>query len=151
MNAPGVGCGAAILREGRLLLIKRRKPPEAGHWSLPGGKVDFLESVEDAVVREIREEIGVGVSLRGLLLFCQMIGIDGQHWVSPVFRAQIVDGEPRVCEPDKIDGLVWADMDAPPSPLATPAREAIEALGRCPPPPSPEGRGARGEGTAASE
>ena len=52
-SAPGVGCGAAILREGRLLLVKRRKAPEAGCWSLPGGKVDFLERVEDAVRREI--------------------------------------------------------------------------------------------------
>ena len=59
-RAPGVGCGAAIVRDGRLLLVKRRQAPEAGHWSLPGGKVDFGERVEDAVRRErSREEVGV--------------------------------------------------------------------------------------------
>ncbi|MBV8664337.1 MAG: NUDIX domain-containing protein, partial [Hyphomicrobiales bacterium] len=62
-RAPGVGCGAAIVRECRLLLVKRRKPPEAGCWNLPGGKVDFLERVEDAVRREILEEIGVEIAL----------------------------------------------------------------------------------------
>ena len=50
-GVPRVGCGAAIVRDGRILLFKRLRPPEAGRWSLPGGKVDFLESIEDAVAR----------------------------------------------------------------------------------------------------
>jgi ADP-ribose pyrophosphatase YjhB (NUDIX family) len=54
---PGVGCGAAIIRGGRILLVERRTPPEAGYWNLPGGKVDFLERVEAAIVREIKEEV----------------------------------------------------------------------------------------------
>jgi ADP-ribose pyrophosphatase YjhB (NUDIX family) len=49
MRAPRLGCGAAILRAGRLLLVQRRRPPEAGHWGLPGGKVDWLETVPAAV------------------------------------------------------------------------------------------------------
>ncbi len=52
--APGVGCGAAIVREGPILLVKRLKAPEPGHWNLSGGKVDFLGRVEDAVVRKAR-------------------------------------------------------------------------------------------------
>ncbi len=127
-RTPGLGCGAAIFEGGRLLLIKRRKPPEAGHWSLPGGKVDWGESVEDAVRREIREEIGVEIALLRPLFLSQMIGIDDAHWVSPVFEARIVSGQPRVCEPDKIDGLLWAALEDPPSPLASPARDAIRAL-----------------------
>ena len=128
MSAAGVGCGAAILREGRLLLVKRRKAPEAGCWNLPGGKVEFLERVEDAVLREAAEEIGVAIELGPLLRLTQMIGIDGQHWVSPVYRASVKAGEPVNREPDKIAAIGWFALDAPPSPLALAAREAIAAL-----------------------
>ena len=125
---PGVGCGAAILRDGLLLLVERRKSPEAGHWNLPGGKVDFLEPVEAAVMREIREEIGVEIALHGLLGVTEMIGIDGQHWVSPIYRATIAGGAPVNGEPDKIAAIGWFPLDQPPAPLAQGAKDAIKAL-----------------------
>ncbi|MCT7919676.1 NUDIX domain-containing protein [Burkholderia pseudomallei] len=65
---PRVGCGAAIVRDGRILLIKRKRAPEAGCWGLPGGKVDWLEPVERAVCREIEEELGIALE-RATLLF----------------------------------------------------------------------------------
>ena len=126
--SPGVGCGAAILRDRRLLLVKRLKAPEAGHWSLPGGKVDFGERVADAVKREIAEELGVEIALTRPLGFVEMIGLDGQHWVSPIYEAAIRQGEPVNREPAKHEGFVWADLDAPPAPLALAAREAIARL-----------------------
>ena len=128
MGEARVGCGAAILREGRLLLVQRRKAPEAGHWSLVGGKVDFLERAEEAVVRETREEVGVAIELGPLLCLVEMIGIDGQHWVSPVYRAALASGEPVNREPDKIAEIGWFALDAPPAPLAQAAREAIALL-----------------------
>jgi 8-oxo-dGTP diphosphatase len=124
----GVGCGAAILRGKRLLLVKRRKAPEAGFWSLVGGKVDFLERAEDAIVRETREEVGVAIELGPLLCLVEMIGVDGQHWVSPVYRAALASGEPVNREPDKIAEIGWFALDAPPAPLAQAAREAIALL-----------------------
>ena len=126
--SPGVGCGAAILSDRRLLLVKRLKAPEAGHWSLPGGKVDFGERLADAVKREIFEELGVGIALTRPLGLVEMIGLDGQHWVSPIYVAAIETGEPVNREPSKDEGLVWADLDAPPAPLALAAREAIARL-----------------------
>ena len=125
---PGVGCGAAILRDGRLLLVKRRRAPEAGCWNLPGGKVDFGERVEDAIRREIAEEVGVQIHLLRPLAVVEMIGLDDQHWVSPTWLARIASGEPVNLEPEKAEALVWASLDAPPQPLALAAREAIAAL-----------------------
>ena len=129
-TAPGVGCGAAILRDGRILLVKRRKAPEAGHWSLPGGKVDFLERVEDAVRREISEEIGVEIALERPLVLIEMIGVDDQHWVSPVYLARVTAGEPENREPEKLAAVTWFPLDAPPQPLAQAAQEAIAAITR---------------------
>ncbi|MGY1497841.1 (deoxy)nucleoside triphosphate pyrophosphohydrolase [Streptomyces sp. QTS52] len=52
--------GAALLRDGRLLAARRSAPPElAGRWELPGGKVEPGEAPEDALVRELREELGI--------------------------------------------------------------------------------------------
>jgi 8-oxo-dGTP diphosphatase len=129
-RSPGVGCGAAIVRDGKLLLVQRRGPPEAGCWNLPGGKVDFGERVEDAIVREIAEEVGVKIALLRPLGVVQMIGLDDQHWVAPIHLAEIVAGEPENREPGKHEAIVWAPLDSPPSPLAVAAREAIAALVR---------------------
>jgi ADP-ribose pyrophosphatase YjhB (NUDIX family) len=127
-RVPGVGCGAAIVRGEQILLIKRLRPPEAGCWSLPGGKVDFLERVADAVVREIAEEIGVTISLERMLGVVEMVGLDDQHWVSPIYLARIVSGEPRVCEPTKHADVAWFPLAQPPAPLSVAARDALAAL-----------------------
>jgi ADP-ribose pyrophosphatase YjhB (NUDIX family) len=63
---PRVGCGAAIMRDGKLLLIQRRREPEAGHWGLPGGKVDLYETMAAAAEREIFEELGLTIRARTL-------------------------------------------------------------------------------------
>jgi 8-oxo-dGTP diphosphatase len=67
-----------------------------------------------------------------------MIGIDGQHWVSPIHSAAILAGEPVNQEPEKIASVLWFSLDAPPSPLAQAATDAIKALGAT---PLPEGEG----------
>ena len=125
---PRVGCGAAIVRDGRLLLVKRLTPPESGSWSLPGGKVEFGESLADAVAREIREEIGVAIALERPLGLVEIVGLDDQHWVSPIYLARIVAGEPRVCEPEKHADVAWFPLGEPPAPLSAAARDAFAAL-----------------------
>ena len=57
-----------------------------------------------------------------------MIDIDDQHWVSPIYLARVVAGEPANREPDKLAAVAWFPLDAPPQPLALAAREAIAAI-----------------------
>lgn len=128
-NAPRVGCGAAILRDGCLLLVKRRRPPEPDHWGLPGGKVDFLETVPDAVIREIDEELGIRIG--NLALVCVVDQIDlaaATHWVAPVYRADILAGEPAVREPHALSAAGWFPLDALPEPLTLSTRTALPYL-----------------------
>ena len=124
----GVGCGAAIVSNGRILLVKRRRAPERDHWNLPGGKVDHLERVEDAIRRETLEETGLAIRLTRFLQLTQMLGPDGEHWVSPVWQAEVVEGEARNLEPDKAEAVRWFALSRPPAPLGQAAREAIAGL-----------------------
>jgi ADP-ribose pyrophosphatase YjhB (NUDIX family) len=58
-NLPLVGVGAVVIRDGRVLLIRRAKPPRLGEWSLPGGLQKLGETVFEAACREVMEEAGV--------------------------------------------------------------------------------------------
>lgn len=129
MGTIRVGCGAFIQDEAcRLLLVRRRRPPEADHWGLPGGKVDFLEPVPVTIVREIGEELGVQIALTGLLCVIDQIDADGpSHWVNPVHRARIVAGVPQVMEPDALAGWGWFALDDLPHPLTLSTRAALAA------------------------
>lgn len=49
------------------MLIRRRNPPYAGHWALPGGFVEYGETVEEAVLREVQEETGLNVKIQGII------------------------------------------------------------------------------------
>jgi len=122
---PRVGCGAAIVSGGSILLIHRLAEPEAGCWGLPGGKVDPGETAAQAVRREIAEELGVEIALGALLCLVEQMD---PHWVSPVYLASIVAGEPRVLEPHKHGGVCWFALDALPEPLTQATRVAAEAL-----------------------
>src|SRR3954468_20076974 len=113
-SAPRVGVGAFITdAAGRLLLVKRRRPPEADHWGLPGGKVDFGETIAQTCAREILEELGVVIAVGELACCIYHIDLaEGTHWVAPVFRARIVDGAPVNQEPDAIWAIGWFAADA---------------------------------------
>jgi 8-oxo-dGTP diphosphatase len=60
-DRPFVGVGAVVVQDGSVLLVRRRQPPLAGQWSLPGGAVELGETLEQAVTREILEETGLRV------------------------------------------------------------------------------------------
>ncbi len=129
MTGPEVGCGAAIVQDGRILLVKRLRAPEAGCWSLPGGKGDFGESWRDAVRREVAEETGLTLGALSLLAVADLIdGESGQHWVAPVALARDFLGVARNAEPDKHAAIGWFALAAPPEPLSEAARTALEAL-----------------------
>lgn len=65
-NVPLCAVGAIVLEKGELLLVRRDREPSRGHWSLPGGKVEWGETLRDACAREVREETGIDVDIEGL-------------------------------------------------------------------------------------
>ena len=116
-GAPRLVVGAAIVddlaRPTTLLSARRTEPPElAGGWELPGGKVEPGEDALDALRREIREELGVGIEL-GARLEGPLAGAWplGDRYVIQVWLARITVGEPRPLEDhDQLRVLTRAEL-----------------------------------------
>ncbi|MEU6093717.1 (deoxy)nucleoside triphosphate pyrophosphohydrolase [Streptomyces sp. NPDC047079] len=118
MTQPIVVVGAALLKDGRLLAARRSAPPElAGRWELPGGKVEPGETPECALVRELREELGVTAE--------PVERVPGEWPLKPgyvlrVWTARLLAGRPEPLEdhdelrwltPDEIWDVDWLDQD----------------------------------------
>jgi 8-oxo-dGTP diphosphatase len=126
---PRVGVGVLLIDDAsRVLLTLRLFPPEAGCWSIVGGKLDYLESLEQCAVREAREEVGVEIAIQSLLCVTEhRLPAERQHWISPAFLAQILNGRPSNCEPAKTQEVRWFSLDALPPNLTMTASNAIAA------------------------
>jgi 8-oxo-dGTP diphosphatase len=112
--------GAAVVRGGRLLAARRTAPPEAaGRWELPGGKVDPGETPDEALVRELEEELGCTVTVDRWLVGVQPIGT---RYVLRVAVCSLSSGEPAALSDhdllawlgaEEIDDLDWLEPDRP--------------------------------------
>ncbi|MBO1336982.1 (deoxy)nucleoside triphosphate pyrophosphohydrolase [Streptomyces sp. VRA16 Mangrove soil] len=106
--------------DGRLLAARRSAPPQlAGRWELPGGKVEPGETPEHALVRELREELGVTAE--------PLARVPGEWPLKPgyvlrVWRCALRSGDPRPLEdhdelrwlaPDELWSVDWLDQDVP--------------------------------------
>ncbi|GGR16989.1 (deoxy)nucleoside triphosphate pyrophosphohydrolase [Streptomyces netropsis] len=120
MTTVRVVVGGAVFDRGRLLAARRSAPPElAGRWELPGGKLEPGESARQALVRELREELGVEVE--------PLARIDGEWPLKPpyvlhVWTARLLAGEVRPLQdhdelrwltPDRVDEVDWLEADRP--------------------------------------
>lgn len=119
----GVGVGVMIFNErGELLMTKRGQAckNERGCWEVPGGSIEFGETMAEAAVREAKEEIGVDVIVEHqLLAIDHLIPNEHQHWVTTPFLVRVKRGQtPTIQEPEKCDGLGWFAVDDLPSPLS---------------------------------
>ena len=125
----GVGCGAFILNEKRQLLLQQRnKEPEIGYWSIPGGKLEWMETFEAAVKREVKEECGVDIKVEKLLGICDhIVKEEKQHWVSPNFLCKIINGEPKIMEPTKHIDMKWFNLEELPEKLTITTKNAIKS------------------------
>ena len=97
---PLVGVGAVIVENGRVVLIKRGKPPLLGEWSIPGGMLELGETVRQGAEREALEETGLVVRATKLLGVFDRVVPDEQgrilyHYVLVDFLCEKIAGELR--------------------------------------------------------
>ena len=97
-NRPHLAVSAAIIRDGKVLIVRRARPPAAGVFTLPGGGVEAGETLRDAVIREVREETALTVEPLGLAGYREVIARDAdgrveRHFVIMPFAARWISGE----------------------------------------------------------
>ncbi len=98
-DAPRVAVGVVVLKDGKVLLVKRRDPPSAGQWAIPGGSVRLGETLQQAAERELYEETGVRVQAEAPVYIFDVIDHDPSgrtryHYVIADLLARYVGGEP---------------------------------------------------------
>lgn len=119
----GVSVGALIINEnGEVLLGKRSNLSrnERGKWEAPGGEVNFGEKREDAIKREVTEELGVRIKILKILHSADEILLtDKQHWLATTYIVKIIGRKkPKIMEPKKCDAISWFSLKKLPNPLS---------------------------------
>ncbi len=128
----GVGVGAVIINERHeVLLLLRRSPPEAGHWTIPGGAVEWFETCADAIRRECREEVGLNVEIgRIRTVVDHIVRDDREHWVSIEYLAKVTSGQAMNANQEESEELRWFPVDSLPEHMSQPTREALQCYRR---------------------
>jgi len=114
---PKVAVGTIIRHDGRLVLLKRGIEPAYGKWVFPGGFVDRGERVEDAAVRETKEESHLDIRLTGLL---NIYSYSGHPVIIIVFTAEVVGGALAAGD-ETLDAGLFTPADIPWTALAFPS------------------------------
>lgn len=113
-DAPIPAVGAFLVEGGELLLVKRAQEPGAGKWSVPGGAIEVGEKAEEALRREVREELGINISSTRLLDIYDSIFLDEKgrvryHYVIIEFIAK---PSSRTIKPsEEIIDYIWVKVD----------------------------------------
>ncbi len=122
-----IGVGVMILKEGKVLLTKRKGSHGAGEYSFPGGHLEYMESFEECAIREVREECGLEIQNLRFSFLTNVKKYAPKHYVHIGMIAEWKSGEPQTLEPDKAEEWRWYSLDGLPEPLFEFCRLAFEA------------------------
>jgi ADP-ribose pyrophosphatase YjhB (NUDIX family) len=111
-NRPFLAISAAIIRDGKVLVVRRARKPALDLYTLPGGVVETGEALSEAVAREVREETALEIAVGTLAGHREVIMRDGEgraerHFVILCFAARWISGEPVLNE--ELDDARWID------------------------------------------
>ncbi len=110
----GVGIGAVIIDKNGKMLLSQRGPKaknERGKWEFPGGGVEFGDTMEATIKREMKEELGIEITTyEQLPVLDHIIKEEGQHWITSGFISRIKKGKPTIKEPEKCSALGWFSL-----------------------------------------
>lgn len=132
---PRVGVGVMIIKDKKVLLGKRHNDPikadselrGQGSWTMPGGKLNYMETPEDCIYRETYEETGIKLDINRIKFISVTNDTAGEaHFITLGFMAEDFKGEPQIKEPNEIVEWQWFDLNKLPIPLYTPSYKILK-------------------------
>ena len=114
-----------VMHDGKVLLGKRRGSHGEGEYAWPGGHLEFGETIEECIAREIEEETGLVVQPVRPVSMSNVIKYE-RHYLDIQYLVEYVSGTAEVREPDKVESWDWYPIDALPEPLFEFARRGLE-------------------------
>lgn len=126
-DSPKLGAGVVIIKDGKTLLAKRQGAHGSGMWGSMGGHIEFGESPIETVKREAKEELGIEIGNIEFAMCMNMIR-EGKHYLDVSFTAEIVSGEPKIQDPERIEAIEWFALDKLPASLFPPVEAVLEAV-----------------------
>lgn len=113
-SIPQIGVGAVVIRNGKVLLVKRGRPPSEGLWAIPGGRLQFGETLQQGAERELLEETGIVIRATNPIYIFDVLDKDETggvryHYVIVDLAAEYVTGEVHASD-DAVDAR-WLSAD----------------------------------------
>lgn len=125
---PKVGVGVMVMKEGKVLLGKRKNAHGAGEYAFPGGHLEYMETITACAIRETQEESGIFIQNIRFQLVATVTAYTPKHYVHINVLADWKSGEPQVLEPEKCESWGWFDINNLPQPLFATIPTSIDSF-----------------------
>ncbi len=105
---PKVGVSVIVMKDGKVLLGKRKGAHGEGSWAFPGGHLEFCESLEDCAKREVAEEVGITIkNVKKLTFTNDIFKEENKHYITCFVTSDYDAGEVKNMEPNKCEAWDW--------------------------------------------
>lgn len=129
MKRPAVGVGVFIWKDGKFLMGKRLNSHGHNTWSVPGGHLEFDETIAECAKREAMEETSMKVdNVRVLAITEDRFPDHKKHYITIWVDTDWVSGKPKITEPDKWIGQDWRDFSTLPDNLFEPCWQNLRKV-----------------------
>lgn len=120
----GVSIDAVIMKDDSVLLVQRGVEPDKGLWGTPGGYVEWDESVEDTVKREVKEETGLTVTNVRLVEVLSKPERHPKQVINILYLVEVDDGQPVA--DDDVDDVKWFNLNDLPEKMALDHEQSVK-------------------------
>jgi len=127
MERPKIGVATLIKKDGKIAFLKRHNSHGENTWGLPGGHLEFNETLEECAAREIKEEIGINITnIKFGALTNDIFEKEQKHYITIFMTADYESGDAKVLEPEKSKELNWFRWNELPEPLFLPVQNLLK-------------------------